>query len=256
MTEQTTGARAGLSAEAAGTVSLGAGRSVNRLGFGAMRITGPGIWGEPRSGRGASRCCGAPSSSASTSSTPPTPTGRSSARSLSPRRSHPTDGLVIATKAGLSGSGPGPGAPTGGRSYLRQQLRGEPAPPEARAYRPLPAAPDRPEGAARGVGRRAGRAAAGGKIRHIGVSNVTSSELEQAREDRDRRVGAEPLQPRRPHAEDVLDDCAKRGHRLHPVVSAGGRRPRPAADRSTRSRASTRRRRRRSRSPGCLRARR
>src|SRR3954447_11420050 len=35
-------------ATAAGTFRLGGDLEVNRLGFGAMRITGPGIWGEPR----------------------------------------------------------------------------------------------------------------------------------------------------------------------------------------------------------------
>ena len=35
------------SAKAAGTVGVGGDLTVNRLGFGAMRITGPGIWGEP-----------------------------------------------------------------------------------------------------------------------------------------------------------------------------------------------------------------
>jgi pyridoxine 4-dehydrogenase len=37
-----------LEAALAGRIDLGRERSVNRLGFGAMRITGPGIWGEPR----------------------------------------------------------------------------------------------------------------------------------------------------------------------------------------------------------------
>lgn len=37
-----------LEAALAGRIELGRERSVNRLGFGAMRITGPGIWGEPR----------------------------------------------------------------------------------------------------------------------------------------------------------------------------------------------------------------
>ena len=35
-------------AAAAGTLTLGGDLTVNRLGFGAMRITGPGIWGEPK----------------------------------------------------------------------------------------------------------------------------------------------------------------------------------------------------------------
>ncbi|HEX2182821.1 MAG TPA: aldo/keto reductase, partial [Rubrobacteraceae bacterium] len=37
----------GPNAAAAGTFALGSDLNVNRLGFGAMRITGPGIWGEP-----------------------------------------------------------------------------------------------------------------------------------------------------------------------------------------------------------------
>ncbi len=37
-----------LSAAASGTVSLGGELTVNRLGFGAMRITGDGIWGPPK----------------------------------------------------------------------------------------------------------------------------------------------------------------------------------------------------------------
>src|SRR5271154_7465952 len=36
-------------AEAAGTIDLGGDLTINRLGFGAMRITGSGIWGEPPS---------------------------------------------------------------------------------------------------------------------------------------------------------------------------------------------------------------
>ena len=37
-----------MDAKASGTFALGGDLTVNRLGFGAMRITGPGIWGEPK----------------------------------------------------------------------------------------------------------------------------------------------------------------------------------------------------------------
>src|SRR5260370_34838805 len=37
-----------VSGNAAGTISLGGQITVNRLGYGAMRITGPGIWGPPK----------------------------------------------------------------------------------------------------------------------------------------------------------------------------------------------------------------
>src|SRR4030081_4093767 len=39
--------RTAVTAAAAGTVDIGGDITVNRLGFGAMRLTGPGIWGEP-----------------------------------------------------------------------------------------------------------------------------------------------------------------------------------------------------------------
>ena len=63
----------------AGTIDVGGDLTVNRLGFGAMRITGPGIWGEPPDPERPRARCGAPSSWASTSSTPRTPTAPRSA---------------------------------------------------------------------------------------------------------------------------------------------------------------------------------
>lgn len=38
---------AGCPADASGTFALGGALPVNRLGFGAMRLTGEGVWGEP-----------------------------------------------------------------------------------------------------------------------------------------------------------------------------------------------------------------
>ena len=68
------------SAAASGQVRVGGDITVNRLGFGAMRITGKGIWGEPADPARRGGRCGACPSSASISSTPPTATGRMSAR--------------------------------------------------------------------------------------------------------------------------------------------------------------------------------
>src|ERR1700674_4050952 len=42
-----------LSAKAAGSLSLGGQVSVHRLGYGAMRLTGEGIWGPPKDRKGA-----------------------------------------------------------------------------------------------------------------------------------------------------------------------------------------------------------
>ena len=44
-------------AAASGTFLIGGDLTIHRLGFGAMRITGPGIWGEPRIARRHGRSC-------------------------------------------------------------------------------------------------------------------------------------------------------------------------------------------------------
>ena len=62
-------------ASAAGTVTVGD-LTVNRMGFGAMRITGDGVWGPPADRTSAGASCVVRWSSASTSSTPRTPTDR------------------------------------------------------------------------------------------------------------------------------------------------------------------------------------
>ena len=66
-------------AAAAGTIEIGGDLVVQRMGFGAMRITGHGHLGRPAGCGRARPRCGGPWSSASTSSTPPTPTARRSA---------------------------------------------------------------------------------------------------------------------------------------------------------------------------------
>ena len=62
-------------AHASGTFSIGGDGSVTRLGFGAMRITGPGIWGAPKDPGEVRRVLSVCLTSASISSTPQTATG-------------------------------------------------------------------------------------------------------------------------------------------------------------------------------------
>jgi pyridoxine 4-dehydrogenase len=57
-----------------GTFAIGGGLPVNRLGYGSMRITGPGIWGQPKDREEAKRVLRRQSRLASTSSIRPTPT--------------------------------------------------------------------------------------------------------------------------------------------------------------------------------------
>ena len=67
-------ARRQAAAAAAGTLTIGGDLVVNRMGFGAMRLTGPGIWGEPKDAVEARRVCAEQWNSELTSSTPPMPT--------------------------------------------------------------------------------------------------------------------------------------------------------------------------------------
>ena len=73
-------------AAAAGTITIGDDLEVNRMGFGAMRLTGPGIWGEPKDPQRRAACCSGRWSSASISSIRRTPTARRSTSGSSPQR--------------------------------------------------------------------------------------------------------------------------------------------------------------------------
>ena len=96
---------------------------------------------------------------------------------------YPED-LVIATKGGLTRPGPGSWEPDGRPEHLQAVLRGQPARGcELDADRPLPAAHGRPEGALRGVGRRAGGAAATrARSATSGSRTSASSSSREARE--------------------------------------------------------------------------
>ena len=169
-------------AAAAGTIDIGGDLTVNRLGYGAMRITGKGIWGEPRRPGGEPRpCCAGRWSSTSTSSIPPTRYGPDVSETLIAEALYPyPDDLVIATKGGLVRPGPNQWTPDGRPEHLRSVLRGQPPAPPPRADPALPVPPARPEGADRGVDRRLVAMKDEGKIRHIGVSNVTEHDLRRA----------------------------------------------------------------------------
>ncbi len=107
--------------EASGTFVLG-GKEVHRLGYGAMQITGDGVWGEP-----ADRAeCVAVLRRAVELGVDLIDTadsyGPEVSESIIFEALHPyPDNLVIATKAGLTRQGPGRWLPVGRPEYLRQQ---------------------------------------------------------------------------------------------------------------------------------------
>src|SRR3984893_13209409 len=112
-----------LSAAASGTFKLGNDLPIHRLGFGAMRLTGKGIWGEPENPEEARRVLRRAVELGinfidTADSYGPEVSERLIAEALHP---YPA-GLVIATKGGLTRQGPDRWAPVGRPEYLRQQL--------------------------------------------------------------------------------------------------------------------------------------
>ena len=163
------------------TWALGDDLPVHRLSYGAMRITGPGIWREPRDHDEAiavlRRAVGLGVDLIDTAdSYGPFVSERLIAEALHP---YP-DRLVIATKGGLLRDGPGQWRPDGRPQHLRaacdgslQRLRLERI-PLYQLHRPDPQVPlEDSLGALVALQQE-------GKIRHLGVCNVSEAELEAA----------------------------------------------------------------------------
>src|SRR3989440_9508866 len=171
-----------LSARAAGIISVGGDLTVNRLGFGAMRLTGPGIWGEPEDAAEARRVLRRALELDidlidTADSYGPEVSERLIAGTLRP---YPP-GLVIATKGGLLRDGPGRWRPDGQPEHLREALEGSlrrlglERIDLYQLHRPDPAVPY-----VESVGALA-RMKEEGKIRHVGLSNVDEQQLDRGR---------------------------------------------------------------------------
>lgn len=107
-------------AAASGSFSLGGDLTVNRLGFGAMRVTGPGIWGEPEDREEALRTLRRlPELGVNFIDTADS-YGPFVSEDLIREALYPYDGLVVATKGGLTRHGPDVWPPLGRPEYLRQ----------------------------------------------------------------------------------------------------------------------------------------
>jgi pyridoxine 4-dehydrogenase len=105
------------------TFQLGGDLPVHRLGYGAMQITGEGIWGPPADHDGALGVLRAAVEQGvdfidTADSYGPAVSEQLISEALRP---YP-DGLVIATKAGLTRTGPGEWVPVGRPAYLKQQV--------------------------------------------------------------------------------------------------------------------------------------
>ncbi len=168
-------------AEASGTLTLGGDLKVYRLGFGAMRITGNGIWGPPKNKQEALAVLHRALELGINLIDTADSYGPEVSESLIAEALYPyPKGLVIATKGGLLRTGPGEWPQDGSPKHLREAL--DASLKRLRLdtidiyqfHRPDPKVPFEDS-----VGEIA-RMKAEGKIRHVGLSNVTVEQLAQA----------------------------------------------------------------------------
>ena len=170
-------------ATAAGTIDIGGDLTVNRLGFGAMRITGSGVWGEPPSREQAIATLRRVVELGVNFIDTADSYGPSVSEELIAEALYPyPDDLVIATKGGLVRPGPNRWNPDGRPEHLREvcegslrRLRLEQI-PLYQLHRPDPKVP-----LAESMGTIA-ELKAEGKIRHVGISNVTEEQYREAKE--------------------------------------------------------------------------
>src|ERR1700730_12190167 len=170
-------------AAAAGTIDVGGDLTVNRLGFGAMRITGSGIWGEPPSREQAIATLRRVVELGVNFIDTADSYGPDVSEELIAEALHPyPDDLVIATKGGLVRPGPNRWEADGHPKHLREACEGSlrrlklDQIPLSQLHRVDPHVP-----LAESLGAIA-ELKNEGKIRHIGVSNVTETQLHEAQQ--------------------------------------------------------------------------
>jgi pyridoxine 4-dehydrogenase len=170
-----------LSAANAGTLAIGGDLTVARLGFGSMRITGEGIWGDPPDRDRAKATLRRALELGTTFVDTADSYGPDVAETLIAEALYPyPDDLVIATKGGLLRPGPGRWETDGRPEHLREACDGSlrrlrlDQIPLYQFHRPDSKVP-----LADSIGTLSDLKAAG-KIQHIGVSNFNEQQLHEA----------------------------------------------------------------------------
>lgn len=163
------------------TFRIGGDLEINRLGFGAMRITGSGVWGPPENREEALRVLRAlPGLGVNFIDTADS-YGPNVSEELIAEALHPyQEGLLIATKGGLTRSGPNQWKPKADPAYLRSALEGSLKRLKVECidlYQLHRFDPDVPMEESLGVLKDAQDK---GLIRHIGLSEVNVGQLEKA----------------------------------------------------------------------------
>ena len=175
------GTATAINAAASGTFTIGGDLTVNRMGFGAMRITGPGIWGDPKDPTEARKVLRRAVDLGVNFIDTADAYGPETSENLIAEALHPYGSVLIATKGGLTRQGPDRWEPVGRAPYLVQcvelslrrlkvdtidlyQLH--------RIDAKVPV--EESLGALKELQQQ-------GKIRHIGLSEVSVEEIERAR---------------------------------------------------------------------------
>jgi aryl-alcohol dehydrogenase-like predicted oxidoreductase len=196
----------------ADTFAIGGDLPVHRLGYGAMQLPGPGVWGEPADRDGALRVVRAAVEQGVDLIDTADSYGPFVSEQIIAEALHPyPEGLVIATKAGLTRQGPGIWTAVGRPAYLKQQvelslrhLRVEridliqlhridadvPLADQLGAFKELQDE---------------------GKVRHVGVSEVSVDELRAAREIVDVVSVQNLYNLTNRQSQDVLDHATENG---------------------------------------------
>ena len=209
-------------AAASGTFDIGGDLPVVRLGFGAMRLTGPGIWGEPRDRSEAVRVLRRAVELGVTFIDTADSYGPYISEQLIRDALYPyADDLVIATKAGLVRTGPEQWIPLGRPEYLRQEAEmslrrlGLERIDLFQLHRIDPLVPlEEQVGAFVELQQE-------GKVGHIGLSNVSVAQIRAARAVASIVTVQNRYNLADRAAEDVLDYCTSEGLGFipwHPVA--------------------------------------
>ena len=200
-----------LDARKSGSFKIGGDIEIYRLGFGAMRLTGPGIWGPPADRAEAIRTLKRGPKIGINFIDTADSYGPDVSEQLIHETLYPYDGILIATKAGLRRPRPGQWEPDGRPEYLREQAiksrkklgleqiglwqlhRIDPKVPREKQFAAVKSLQD------------------DGIIRHAGLSNVTVADIEAA----SKVFNVATVQNRYNlvdrGSEDVLDYCERQG---------------------------------------------
>jgi pyridoxine 4-dehydrogenase len=207
-------------AQASGTLTLGGDLKVYRLGLGTMRITGEGIWGPPENKPEAIALLHRALELGINLLDTADSYGPDVSEALIAEALYPyPQGLVIATKGGLLRTGPGQWPADGSPKHLREALEGSlhrlriDSIDIYQFHRPDPKVPFEDS-----VGEIA-KMQAEGKIRHVGLSNITLDELERAQkivpivtvQNRYNLAHRASERMTVSQSEEMIDTCARQG---------------------------------------------